>query len=161
DPMLRGRVRGESVWFIVDTGASVHTLTSWLVEATHIPNADTASTTTGSTGVERRVRAVHDERITLEGGDDLVLREAIVVDFPPLFEQHRIGGLVSPQLLAPSGSAAVLDLRAPALSFRSEGDRSSPVSGRSCVSHGSAFTNRLYALPMSADGIDGDMLVDT
>src|SRR5579884_1762652 len=106
-PLLCGAVRGEDACFIVDTGAGVHTLASWLVTAARIPASDSGSTTTGSTGVQSAVRVTRHEVIRVEGGRDGALDETIVVDFPPVFEQRRIGGLISPQLLAPTGSAAV------------------------------------------------------
>jgi hypothetical protein len=91
--------------------------------------------------------------------EDIPLREAIVVDLPPIFEEQRIGGLVSPQLLAPANMAAILDLQAPRLSFGN-----APVAStgtRVCRNGDSQFTNRLYAAPMSADNLAGMMLIDT
>ena len=117
NPLLRATVRGQSVWFIVDTGASVNTLASWLVGAAHLEPMQTTATVTGSTGAERPALVVANTMIQLDGGRDLTLREAIVGEFPSLFAEQRIGGLLSPQLLAPTHSAAVLDLRVPILRF--------------------------------------------
>src|SRR6202790_5913863 len=47
-PLLRATVRGQPVWFIVDTGASVNTLASWLVSAAHLEPRQTNATATGS-----------------------------------------------------------------------------------------------------------------
>ncbi len=116
-PLLRATVRGVPVWFIVDSGASTHALASWVVSVAHLETRRTKSTVAGSTGVERPVRAITNQKIGLEGGHDLTLRDAIVVEFPPDFAEQRIGGLVSPQLLATRHVAAVLDLRTPLLRF--------------------------------------------
>src|ERR1700681_1118609 len=51
-PLLRATVRGQPVWFIVDTGASVNTLASWLVSAVHLEPWQTTATATGSTAGE-------------------------------------------------------------------------------------------------------------
>lgn len=167
-PLLCGTVRNQAACFIVDTGASVHTLASWLVSAARVPTFESEATTTGSTGVETRVRTSRHEAIRIDGAPEVALEQAIVVDFPRVFEETRIGGLVSPQLLAPAGSAAVLDLRTPTLTLQpfdaavaALGNSPAVSGGRVCTNAASTFTNRQYASPMTADGIDGDMLVDT
>src|SRR5215475_10933679 len=116
-PLLRATVGGQSAWFLIDTGASVHTLASWLVSAAHLSTRETTATVTGSTGMGKPVRAVANQAILLEGGRLLELREAIVVEFPTNFATNKIGGLLSPQLLATGSDASVLDLRVPALRF--------------------------------------------
>jgi hypothetical protein len=159
-PLLRGTIHGRAVWFIIDTGAGVHTLASWLVKATGIVTHTTRATTRGSTGVESAVRAVYGESIQVNGcREDIPLREAIVVDLPPILEEQRIGGLLSPQLLAPANMAAILDLQLPRLSFGN-----APVASAGthvCRNGDSQFANRLYAAPMSADNLTGVMLIDT
>jgi hypothetical protein len=159
-PLLRGTIHGRSVWFLIDTGASVHTLAAWLVNEAQIVTHTTNSTTKGSTGVESPVRAVSEEEIHVKGRrSNLRLKEAIVVGFPAIFEQQRIGGLLSPQLLAPSGLAAILDLHAPRLSF---GARPEPSPGtRVCRNPDSPFVNRVYAAPVAIAGLQGLMLIDT
>jgi Aspartyl protease len=169
-PLLRATVSGQPVWFIVDTGASVHTLASWLVSAAHLEPRQTTTTATGSTGAEKPVRVVSNQIIQLDGGRDLTLREAIVVEFPTIFTERRIGALLSPQLLAIGHAASVLDLRAPTLRFepfemavaRLGRDRPLISNGsRVCRNAESAFENRLYAASVTADGITGTLLVDT
>ena len=169
-PLLRGTIRGQTAWFIIDTGAGVHCLASWLINAANIPTRETTSTVTGSTGVENPVRGVYNEAIRLSGSRrDVRLREAIATDFPAEFQEQRIGGLLSPQLLAPPGMATVLDLSMPRLSFRNfevairrlRVGRKSFETAIVCSNSESPFTNRLYAAPMSAAGITGLMLVDT
>jgi len=169
-PLLRATVRGQSVWFIVDTGASVNTLAAWLVSAARLEPRQTTATATGSTGVEKSVRVVANEMIQLDGGRDLTLREAIVVEFPPVFAEQRIGGLLSPQLLAPGHLASVLDLRVPTLRFEpfeiavARLGRNRPLissGSRVCRNAESPFANRQYAASVTADGITGTVLVDT
>src|SRR5581483_5743528 len=133
NPLLRGRIRGTDAWFIVDTGAGVHTLAAWVVRAAGIPTEASGSTTTGSTGATSVVRAASGEVIRRTDRSDITLRQAIVVDLPPVFEQQRIAGLLSPQLLAPAGDAAVLDMTAPRLSFRRDDAPNAPPAAGVCV----------------------------
>jgi hypothetical protein len=151
-------INGHSVWFIIDTGASVHTLASWLVTEAGIVTHATSGTANGSTGGKSAVQAVYGAAIRVnDSGDVLPLREAIVVDFPPVFHGQRIGGLLSPQLLAPAKMAAILDLHAPRLSFGP-----APVASagtRVCRNSNSLFVNRLYAAPVSPGGTQAPMLL--
>src|SRR5215471_11432880 len=55
-PLLRGNIRGHQVWFVIDTGASVHTLASWFVTEAGVPARQTKATTKGSTGAESTIR---------------------------------------------------------------------------------------------------------
>jgi hypothetical protein len=107
-PLLRATVRGQTVWFIVDTGASVNTFASWLVSATHLEARQTTATATGSTGGGKPVRVLANQMVELEGGRHLTLREAIVVEFPHIFTEQRVGGLISPQLIATGHAAPCL-----------------------------------------------------
>lgn len=169
-PLLRATVHGVPAWFIVDTGASVHALASWLVSEAHLETRQTTSSVTGSTGAETQVRAITNQEIGLDGGQDLTLDDAIVVEFPPIFAEQRIGGLLSPQLLATRDLASVLDLRVPMLRFEPF-DRAARGLGRNrplitsgsrvCHNAESPFANRLYAASVTADGITGTLLVDT
>src|SRR5262249_37763840 len=109
-PLLRGTIHDRSVLFLIDTGAVIHTLASWLVNEAHIGPHTKNRRPKGSTLVESPVKAVYGEEIHVNGRkSDLRLQEAIVVEFPAIFEGQRIGGLLSPQLLAPARLAAILD----------------------------------------------------
>jgi hypothetical protein len=169
NPLLRVTINGRRVWFIVDTGAGVHTIASWLVDAARIPTRASKGSVTGSTGAEQRVRAIGALRARLDDGRALSIPEGIVVDLPAVFKEHEIGGLLSPQLLT-TRDAVVLDLTVPAMTFepfptaiarvRREGDEVA-ADARVCHNADSAFRNRLYAAPAIAAGIPGTLLVDT
>jgi hypothetical protein len=116
-PLVHARINGQDALFIVDTGASVNTLADWLAEAAGIASSESSSTARGSGGDENAIRVAR--RIAGHWGEGLAfeLPEAIAVAFPPIFKSLRLGGLLSPQLLAPVGTAAVLDLKMPTLRF--------------------------------------------
>ena len=169
-PLLRATVNHQSAWFLIDTGASVHTLASWLVSAAQLSTRETTATVTGSTGTGKPVRGVANQKIRLEGGRQLELREAIVVEFPGNFAKNKIGGLLSPQLLATGSEASVLDLKGPTLRFErfdsavtnlGRGRTMSSAGLHVCLNAQSPFENRLYTVPVTADTIAGTMLVDT
>lgn len=167
-PIVTLTIAGQRASFLVDTGAGVHTFARWFVEAARLPTQPTSRTIVGSTGHENRVDVVADVSGTLSDGHTLRLAQAIVADFPPIFEQHRLGGLLSPQLLAASGEEAVLDLRAPRLTFRPmsprAGARAAAGSGASplvCTNRDSPFRNRLYRSRVLVEGLPADLLIDT
>jgi len=106
------------------------------------------------------VRVTRHVDLTLENGRHLQLEHAIVIDFPPIFEELRIAGLLSPQSFAPENLAAILDLRAPSLTiepFQKAIDRLhiAPMpEGRVCE-------RNFYAIPIFAAGGRGFALLDT
>jgi hypothetical protein len=161
NPLLRATMNGQTVWFIIDTGAGVHTLASWLVGAAGLKTSDSNSTTTGSTGTVLKTRVIRDAGLYLvHQRRKIALREAIVVDFPQVFAEQRIGGLISPQLLAPAGKSARLDLGlVPRLTFGSPFEASKGM--HVCTNGESQFTNRLYAAEVSAGNVKALVLVDT
>jgi hypothetical protein len=168
-PLLRATVRGQQAWFIVDTGAGVHTLASWFVTAAGLKPRQTTDTLTGATGAQSHVTIVENTAMRLDGGRKLGIREAYVAEFPSIFAEHRIAGLLSPQLLASPHTAAVLDLRVPILRF-DPFDRAVENLKREhpTISNGSAVcksaekpSHRQYLASVKANGIDGALLMDT
>ena len=163
-PLLTVAIGTQHAVFLIDTGASVHTVAKWFVEAAGLAVAPTASTVTGSTGSETRVEVVAELKATIAGSGRLLLVNAVVTPFPPSFETHRIAGLISPQLLAAADEDAILDLRRPRLTFRpttSRAGRSTSEHGRACINSESFFRNRQYAVRVLIDGIDAQLLLDT
>src|SRR3954469_13300256 len=164
-PLLRVTIGGRRVWFIIDTGAGVHTIASWLVNAAGLTTRQSKAVVTGSTGAEQPVRSIAPVRGRLDDGRTLSIGEGIVVEFPPLFQEHEIGGLLSPQLLA-GGDAVVLDLIAPSMTIAPPAVAIARVGGadasaRVCHNAESQFRNRLYAVQVTAAGTPASLLVDS
>jgi hypothetical protein len=171
-PLVRVRIAEHEAIFLVDSGASTHVLADWFVKKAGISSAETDSTAQGSSGKTTRERVVHQLEGHWGDGQSFNLNEAVVVAFPRYFESLRIGGLVSPQLLAPPGTAAVLDLKIPALHFspfaRALSDLQlselPPVAiGRTqaCRNRESVLVNRQYVTRVSLGRAADLMLVDT
>lgn len=159
-PVVDVVVGNQRAVFLIDTGASVHTFARWFVDAAKLKPQPTDRTVTGSTGTETRLDVVTNVSATLAAGRRLLIPLAIVADFPPLFKDQRIAGVLSPQLFAQAGEEAVLDLRRPRLSFQRAG-KQSPKPAPVCINAESPFRNRLYATAVTIASTEASLLLDT
>jgi hypothetical protein len=169
-PLVEARIAGHEALFIIDSGASVHVLADWYAKVAEIrTGTDTDSTAIGSGGKTTAARTARRLRGHWSNGQEFSLKQAIVVAFPPLFETLHLGGLVSPQLLAPVGTAAVLDLKIPSLEFKPFAramtdlhlSQAINVPQEVCRNPDSQFVNRVYLAPVTTAGATDLMLVDT
>jgi hypothetical protein len=168
-PLVKARIAGQDALFIVDSGASVNVLADWYAKVAKIPTTTATGAATGSGGKTTAVQMVHGLRGQWSDGQRLNLKEAIIVAFPPIFETLHLAGLVSPQLLAPKGTAAVLDLKIPSLEFkpfaRAMSDlhlsQAIKVPQQVCRNLDSQFLNRLYLAPVTAAGVTDLLQIDT
>jgi hypothetical protein len=172
NPLVKARIAGHEAIFIVDTGASTHVLADWYVDVAGIPSATTDARAQGAGGQSVATRVVSHLRGRWIDGQRFILDEGVVLAFPPYFKSLHIGGLVSPQLLGPAGTAAVLDLAAPSLQFapferalsdlrRSKGSTAPIDQMHPCRNASSTFVNRQYLVPVTVAGVTDLMLVDT
>jgi len=168
-PVLRATVNGQAVWFLVDTGATVHTVARWFATAVHLGLHDTKTTIIGSTGATSQAHAAGSIQLETRDGGTISLRDPIVVDFPQTFADQRIGGLISPQLLAPAGEATILNLRTPSLSFApfdsavaalGLAPSAATANAHVCPSGGPP-PGRTYGASVTIAGITADLTTDT
>lgn len=171
-PLVKAEIAGHEALFIVDSGASANVLADWYAEVAEIPAGETGSTAEGSGGKTSAARVAHQLQGHWSDGQVFNLNEAVVVAFPPLFKSLHLGGLLSPQLLAPAGTAAVLDLRTPSLHFApfaralSDLQRSKALPTplnvtQACENADSKVVNRQYLAPVTTGGATDLVLVDT
>ena len=171
-PAARVTFNGRTAWFLVDTGAGVHMLCSWFVAAAGLQEDNSladAISGVDSTGQRVRFRGLKKQAGRVEDGRPLTLDLATVADFPPEFEQLDIGGVLSPQLLAGPGEAAVLDLRVPELVFepfagavRRLGARKLPRDRvRFCGSIDGPIANLVFAIPVAVRNHEGALVLDS
>jgi hypothetical protein len=170
-PLLTVKIAGQEARFLVDSGAGVHTFAAWYVKAAALQavhNADVHAVDAGGRAID--VLVVRNAQLALTDGTTLTLAEGAVAEFPPIFEQLRIAGLVSPQLLATPSQAAVLDLNRPELRLEAMEpavDRlNATIQGadgltRVCSNKASPLTNRLYLIRTLVDGIATSLTIDT
>jgi Aspartyl protease len=168
-PLVKARIAGHEALFIVDSGASVNVLADWYAKVAKIPTTTATGKATGSGGQTNKVRISHRLQGRWSNGQRFNLKEAIIVAFPSIFETLHLAGLVSPQLLAPEGTAAVLDLKIPSLEFRPFAramsdlhlSRAIKVPQQVCRNPDSQFLNRLYLAPVTAAGVTDLLQIDT
>lgn len=169
-PAARVTVAGRSAWFLFDTGAGIHTLASWFAKAAGLGTAELEGMSgRDSTGRRLQYRVARAVRLSLDAGGEIALGDAAVADFPPFFEEHEVGGALSPQLLAPTGSAAVLDLRRPELrieAFDAAISRIGAVELRrgpvlEICSERAPLPNRLFAVRVSVGGESASLILDS
>src|SRR4051812_12244983 len=67
-PLLRVTIGGRRVWFIIDTGAGVHTIAAWLVNAAGLTTRQSKAVVPGSTGAKQPVRSIEPVRGRLDDG---------------------------------------------------------------------------------------------
>lgn len=169
-PLLRATVNGQVVWFLMDTGASVHTLATWFVAAAHLPTHESKLTLVGSTGATVKAREASPFQLQTRDGTPFGIHDAVVVDFPAVFADEKIAGLLSPQLLASPGQAAVLNLQTPSIGFGPFGvevaklgitSAAATAGTHVCPTEDPAVTGRTYGVPVTIAGIPADMTADT
>ncbi len=169
NPLVRATIAGRQALFIVDTGAGVHVLAAWFAKAAGLALRDSSTTLQGSTGEKSHTQTATNVEGVFEDGTPLKIDEAAVVDLPPIFQEKQLAGLLSPQMLARPGEAAVLDLREPALNFDSTDEALAQLppeagqvpGGHVCVNPKSQFRNRLYGVQSLIEGVTGVLLLDT
>ena len=171
-PAARLTFNGKTAWFLVDTGTGIHVLGDWFVKSAGLTldeGANQGVRSVDDTGNRVALRAVRNPVAALEDGGTVSLGLALVVDFPPEFEQFQIGGVISPQLLAGDGRAAAFDLRTPELRlepFDAAVHRLGAVTlprerVRFCGSLDGPVPGRAFAIPVSAGGREGLVTVDS
>ena len=171
-PALRMRVGGRTAWFLVDTGAGVHLIASWFVKAAELTTDEGLGrevTGVDATGRPMAFRGLRDVTGVLDDGSPLRLPIAAVTDFAPEFEEADVAGALSPQLLAAAGEAAALDLRVPELRLESFAAAVSRLGARRvpreraeiCGSPTGKIPNLLFAIPITARGRKGSLLMDS
>jgi hypothetical protein len=110
-PVVSVRVNGRASWMALDTGASTHLISEELVHALGLPLRERAF---GKDELGQLVDAARVEGVTIEAPDWVILNRGAVGSAQVTGKAQQVGidGFLSPQLLAPPGESAVLDLKA-------------------------------------------------
>ena len=120
-PVVEATVGGKKAWFLIDTGAATHVITSWFVNSAGLKTSDdlktgddtVTATASDATGKKVAFSFVSNITIVIEEWGNLDIPTILVVNFPPDFKDANIAGILSPQLLADADKSVVLDLRTP------------------------------------------------
>lgn len=160
-PVVQLTFNGQTASFLFDTGAGAHTLAGWFVDAVGMAIDDSLGEklqARDSAGEPVALRVVHGEIGRLPNGDSLMLEAAIVADFPPMFQEEKVGGLINPQLLAGENQAVVLDMQVPELRIEDFNDAirrtgAQPLANdqfQICIETDAPVPNLLYAVQVTA-----------
>jgi hypothetical protein len=166
NPFVKAQMRGHKAIFILDTGSSRNFLADWYVKVAKIPTSAMTNSKINGSVVPRLAHRIQGR---WSDGQRFSLNETMVVPFPPYFESNHIGGIVSPQFLAPAGMAAVLDLKTPSLRFApfaralSDLQQLNPSSeplplNQACHSE---VADQMYLAPVTAAGVTDLVTIDT
>jgi hypothetical protein len=106
-PLVEATVAGADMLVVLDTGSEVHLLTTEMAERAGLALAE-GEEGTDHGGTSLRSWSAGDVEMQL-AGEEVVLRDVIVIDPPPPFPGWGIGGILSPQHLHPR-AGIVIDL---------------------------------------------------
>lgn len=99
-PMVKGTVNGRPTTLIVDTGAQISVVAEWLATKISLPMTEAASAQDPAGNPVPMLRADH-VAIAIDRFGPLPDLPVSVIDLPPAFEKLDIGGIISPQTMAP------------------------------------------------------------
>ncbi len=153
-PLVDVSVRGVQATLLVDTGAAMHVLAPWLVREAGLHPDEADGGMYDATGRLLPVSVVRDVAAELDGWGELGPAQSFISSpFPNLFERLRIGGLLSPQLLARGDETVMLDFREPSLWLEGPAARPRAVTPPStfCRSPVGRLDNLLFLTPVTID----------
>jgi hypothetical protein len=105
---------------IVDTGATHHVIADWLAKELSLSVTASGDKATDHTGKAVDVGRVENVSLSISGWGAVNPPLILVTPLPPVLRKLGIGGVLSPQLLAPAGHATLLDLRGRSMSDEPE-----------------------------------------
>lgn len=153
-PLVDVTVGGVQATLLVDTGAAMHVLAPWLVRDAGLRSDEADGGLYDATGKLLPVSVVRDVPAELDGWGALGPAQSFISSpFPSLFETLRIGGLLSPQLLARGDETVMLDFREPSLWLEGPTARPAAASPPStfCRSPVGRLDNLLFLTPVTID----------
>ena len=170
-PLVRGRVAGEDVWMLVDTGANYHVVAGWLVKKTGLKTRPIGAAGTDHAGRPITTYRVDNARIDAEGWGPVAQGTVLGTDVPAVFERAHIGVFLSPGQLAGEGGGVVVDLLHDEVREERFADAAREVAkhgveiagdgARVCEDKAGAMTGRSYVVSARVEGQPVRLLLDT
>lgn len=167
-PLVRAKLRGVETWLIVDTGASHNVMAQWLVDEVGISIEHSGQRGEGHAGEEVQTFVARHPHLSIDGWGELPQDEVLVIDMPDVFEKLGLGGVLSPQGLAPPDHNVVMDLPARELRLvpaewkmgEARGKHLSIDDDAVCAVEGRT-TGAVYLVNGNIDGAPARFVVDT
>jgi predicted aspartyl protease len=171
-PLVHGTLAGEPMWMLVDTGATSHIIASWAARKVGLAFRALGEVGSDHTGRAVTVYTAEHAALTIDDWGPLADGPRLVTDMPEPFERIGIGAFVSPQWLATSADAVVLDLPAREMRTAPWDDAVKALEGavgraitlrsaRLCEDKASVVRGLEFVLPARIDGHAVDLLLDT
>lgn len=168
NPFVDVIIQGEKVLAIVDTGAGTHAMAGWLANKLKLARHAAPGAFGDITGSSAKVDYAN-AAIEVGALGKFDLGDTVVIDLPPPMEASRIGFILSPQLLAKSGQAIVLDLPGATMSITDEKSAFARPAGasmantwaRACGDAANPLANVTFAIPVSIEGNPATLTIDT
>jgi predicted aspartyl protease len=171
-PLVHGKVAGEPVWMLIDTGANSHVIASWVARKVGLSMRALGDVGSDHTGRAVTAYTVEHPAMTVDDWGAIPDGPMLVTDVPEPIARIGIGAFVSPQWLATAGEAVVLDLPDREMRTAPWDDAVKALDAapgreittgrvRLCEDAASAIKGLAFVLSSSIDGHAVDLLLDT
>jgi hypothetical protein len=109
--VVSGKIAGQSVLMLLDTGANSHVIAGWLARKLSVPMKKLGDIGTDHVGKSIATYRIDRLDMSIEGWGKLSAMPLLATEVPDVIEKLGIGAFISPQRLEEEGDAVVLDLR--------------------------------------------------
>jgi hypothetical protein len=170
-PLVRGTIAGHSTTLIVDTGAHIPFVSSWLAREAGLALGQPI-VGRDSGGRATPMRETDHASLVIEDFGAVADGPVAVGDLPDAFRRVGVGALVSPQALATPNEVVILDLvagrmrvvpraEAPAPESRAPTSKAAFVNAHLCTYHAGTLRARSLVATIIVDGAELVLDLDT
>lgn len=109
-PIVKGTIAGQPVRMMLDTGANSHIVAGWFMRKAGLAGKKLGEGGTDHAGTAIETFRIDKPEIAIEGWGDTTATSVVATDVPKEIEKLGIAAFLSPQALATTSDAVVLDL---------------------------------------------------
>jgi predicted aspartyl protease len=156
-PAVHGSVHGKDTWMLIDTGASRHFISDWMIR--RIFADDISQNATDHTGHTFKASRLEEPQMKLDGWGS-VPDTAAMVSASGNSESSDLGVVMSPQMLAGNG-AVVLDFPNKTMTLMSSRDSAEHAIAKGAKLPRAEKCGGVYYIAAKVGDTNAKMLVDT
>ena len=171
-PVVSGRIAGQPVLMLVDTGANSHVIAAWMARKIGLPMKKLGDIGTDHVGKAIATYRIDKLDMTIDGWGKLDTSTALATEVPAVIEKLGIGAFISPQRLDEEGDSVILDLRGGEIrsawwdtAHAELGGAGSPLvdgdQGKVCAENDGPVKGLAFVVPSVVDSHKVELLVDT
>lgn len=171
-PVVTGRIAGQPVLMLVDTGANSHVVAGWLARKLGLPMKKLGDIGTDHVGKSIAAYRLDKVEISIDDWGKLGTTTLLATEVPAVIEKLGIGAFISPQRLDEEGDSVVLDLAKGELrsawwdesvrEMSAQGARLFEAGeGRVCEDAEGPIRGLAYVMPSTVESQKVQLLVDT